>query len=120
MPTPREHAKQVRAYDDTYLLCRDLRHVWQLVGFYRGTDGTVRRLLDCERCGTERADRWKQSGERVSSSYSYADEYQVPDGFDAYEVRLEVMHRATIYKSEAQMIEALTKAGSPKVRRNGE
>jgi len=114
--SPRQHAKQVRSYDDTYLTCRDLRHVWEVVGFYRA-DGIVRRLLDCQRCGTQRDDKWTQSGERVASSYSYADEYQLRGGMDTYEVRLEVMHRATIYKSQAAMVAALTEAGTPRVRR---
>lgn len=117
MPSQREHAKQVRQYDDVYLTCRDLRHRWQLVGFYRSPDGLVRRLLDCERCGTQRADRWRLSGEREPSSYSYVDGYSVEEGMDTYEVRKEVLHRATIYNSEAAMIAALTNSGTPKVRR---
>lgn len=119
MPSAREHARQVRAYDDTYLTCRDLRHVWQLVGFYRSPGGIVRRLLDCQRCGTQRHDRWRTDGQREPSSYSYAESYQMQDGMDTYEVRREVLHRATIYKSEADMIAALTASGKPKVRRNG-
>lgn len=118
MPNQRDHAKQVKAYDDTYLTCRDLRHVWQLVGYYRSPGGIVRRLLDCQRCGTQRADRWRPNGEREASSYSYADAYQIESGFDTYEVRKEVMSRATIYQSEAAMIAALTDAGTPRVRRN--
>ena len=117
MPTDRQHAKQVRGYDDVYLTCRDLRHDWGIVGFYRSPDGVVRRLLDCARCGTQRQDRWRLSGERESSSYSYPDDYRVQDGFDTWEVRKEVLSRATIYNNEAAMVAALTKSGTPKVRR---
>ena len=122
MPSARKHAQEVRTYDDVFLTCRDLRHVWQLVGFYRSDNGVVRRLLDCARCGTQRQDRWRMNGERESSSYSYAEQYQMQNGFDTFEVRKEVMHRATIYPSEAAMVAALTAGGTPKVRRtrNGE
>lgn len=116
---PTNHDKAVRAYDDVFLTCRDLRHVWRLVGYYR-EGGTVRRLLDCSRCGTQRNDRWLPNGERVASSYSYAEQYQMQGGMDAWEVRREAMHRATIYNSEDQMIHALTAATrTPKVRRSG-
>ena len=113
----RKHAEIVHGYDDTYLACRDLRHVWQLVGFYR-SNGSVRRVLDCGRCGTQRADTWKVNGERVSSAYSYVEGYQVPDGgMDSFEVRKEVLTRATIYKDERDMVAALTTPKSTKLKR---
>lgn len=39
------------------------------------------------------------------------------NGFDTWEVRKEVMSRATIYADESHMIAALTAGGTPKVRR---
>lgn len=116
--TQNKHQKAVRNYDDVYLTCRDLRHVWRLVGYYR-EGGSVRRVLDCERCGTQRNDKWMPNGERVTSSYSYAEQYQMEAGMGTWEVRLESMRRATIYTSEDHMIQALTSGGVPKVRRNG-
>lgn len=112
---PTKHQTAVRNYDDVFLTCRDLRHVWRLVGYYRD-NGAVRRLLDCERCGTQRNDRWSQSGERIASSYNYAEQYRMEGGMDAVEVRREAMHRATIYTSEDQMIHALTAGGRPQAR----
>lgn len=114
---PTKHQQAVRQYDDVYLTCRDLRHVWSLVGYYRD-NGVVRRLLDCERCGTQRNDQWKANGERVASSYRYAEQYVMEGGMDAWEVRREAMHRATIFSSEDHMIQALTSGGRPQVRRD--
>lgn len=113
-----KHAEVVHSYDDVFLACRDLRHVWQVVGFYRLPGGLVRRVLDCARCGTQRADKWRTNGEREPSGYSYVDGYQLSGGFDTWEVRKEVMSRATIYKDEREMIAALSSGGTPRVRRS--
>ena len=112
-----KHNEVVREYDGTFLDCRDLRHTWKCVGYYR-VDGRVRRLLECVRgCGTQRHDHWKQDGERLQPAYSYANGYQVEGGMDTWEVRREVMRRATIFTSEQAMLDALTKAGAPRVKR---
>ena len=115
--TRSKHTEAVSGYDDVFLACRDLRHTWQVVGFYRLPGGLVRRVLDCERCGTQRADRWRTNGEREPSSYSYVDGYQLTGGFDTWEVRKEVMSRATVYKDERAMIDALSGGGTPRLRR---
>ena len=116
--SPRQHAKEVRGYEDDYLTCRDLRHLWRVVGYYRSPGGLIQRLLDCERCGTQREDRWRASGERENPRYSYVDGYQMKDGLDTWEVRKEVISRATVHKDQAAMIAAVTQAsGTPKVRR---
>ena len=112
-PRP-EAASGLRGYDENYLQCRrgNLGHTWELVGYFRGAVGEVRRDLVCERCGTERRDRWlRGSGERLPSAYRYAPDYRVEaDGkrVGAAEVRLEVIRRATVYANETQMLNHLT------------
>lgn len=80
---------------DDYLDCRDLRHPWADAS-YRVNGGEVERSLVCARCGTVRNDRWTLGGERVGSSYQYAEGYQfvgLLDGPDATAVRREVIRR---------------------------
>ena len=108
-PTP---TKALRGYDDTYLLCRNLGHVWEVLGYYRGDAGEVRRTLRCARCETERTDRWlRGTGERLQGHYKYGPEYrlEVEGGhMPAVDVRLEVIRRATVYANESQMLNSLT------------
>jgi hypothetical protein len=98
-------------YDGTYLECRNLGHVWRVAGYYRDGDAVLRRL-GCQRCETERTDRWRRDGERLSARYAYADGYRMGtgEGVKPYEVRAEMMRRATVYRNEAEMFAALTEA----------
>ena len=110
----RDAEAAVHEYDDVYLMCRDLRHVWRLVGFYR-QNGTIHRVLDCERCTTQRADVWRPSGERVRSNYVYVDGYKLEGvNVDLSDVRREVMSRATVFPSETDMVAALTNGSKRK------
>jgi hypothetical protein len=107
-------ANPLRQYDDEFLLCRrgNLGHVWAVVGYYRDADGLVRRLLECERCESERRDRWDRgSGDRLTGSYKYAEGYQITGNetpTSATDVRLEAMRRATVYANEDAMLAHLT------------
>jgi hypothetical protein len=116
-PTKRAQSapvKALRAYDEDYLLCRNLGHVWSVVGYYRAPDGITARLLTCDRCETERTDRWTaRTGERHQGRYRYAGSYQM-GGFDgdrasATDVRVEVMRRATVYANEESMLASVMK-----------
>ena len=113
-PPARPAAKALRQYDEDYLLCRfgNLGHVWEIVGYYRGLPGEVRRGLACIRCGTERQDRWLSgSGERLASHYRYPSGYKVElegEHMAASDVRIEAMRRATVYANETQMLNQLT------------
>lgn len=112
----RDAEAAVHEYDDVYLTCRGLQHVWRVVGFYRN-NGSVRRVLDCERCGTQRSDDWRLNGERWPSRYQYAPGYQLKGVHVALsDVRREMISRATIFDSESQMIEALTSNGRKRKR----
>jgi hypothetical protein len=105
----------LKGYDDTYLDCRDLRHVWRSVGYWREPDGIVARLLRCQRCETERTDRWdRTSFDRHPSRYHYAKGYEIAmaDGqqrTDAHDVRAEAVRRATVYANESSMLDSLMK-----------
>lgn len=100
--------QRLRGYEAEYLDCRNLGHVWRTVGFFQG-EGIIRRRLACQRCETERTDRWSHAGERRSASYRYAEGYKL-EGIApaATQVRLELLRRATIYRSEADMLNAMT------------
>lgn len=110
---PPSPAKALRGYDDTYLLCRNLGHVWEIYGYFRGTQpGEVRRTLRCQRCETERVDRWlRGTGERLAGQYRYGADYrlEVEGGHTpAVDVRLEVIRRFHVYANESQMLAHLT------------
>jgi hypothetical protein len=118
VPTPPASARQVAAalqdYDNDYLLCRNLGHVWRIVGYFRGAGGVVARRLECQRCETGRVDRWGGRGgaERIGSSYRYGTDYRL-EGVQpaAAAVRVEVVRRATVYASESEMLAALGSNG---------
>jgi hypothetical protein len=103
----------LKDYDGDYLLCRNVGHHWDVVGYFRAADGLVCRDLVCSRCGTDRRDRWlRSSGERVGSFYRYAHGYKVETDTpeerpNATDVRSEVIRRAKIYANEEQMFAAI-------------
>ena len=96
-----------RDYPDRFLQCRSLQHRWQQIGFFHA-NGEVVRALVCERCGTDRHDRWSRNGSRIGSSYSYTDGYSIgAGGVSAFEVRQEVLNRVTVYDSQDAMNAAI-------------
>jgi len=94
-------------YAEQFLLCRDLRHSWAVRGYYR-KEGVVVRSLVCDRCGTERTDRWRASGERDRVVYRHPEGYELRGGrVHPIDVRRETLHRVAIYDSEADMLSDL-------------
>lgn len=58
------------------LLCRDLRHPWDLGPTYLMQPDLVERNLHCPRCGTDRVEVVvRSSGEVVRRMYRYAEGY---------------------------------------------
>jgi hypothetical protein len=106
LPTP---GRLLRDYDADYLVCRNLGHRWVLFGWFTKL-GEVHRKLDCERCDAERTDRWTRNGMRLGNRYLYPDGYraQADAPVTAADVRVEMLRRATVYKSEADMLAAIT------------
>src|SRR5262245_22599878 len=63
------------------LLCRDLRHPWDLGPTYLIQRDLVERNLRCPRCGTERVEVVVRStGEVIRRHYVYATGYQQDPG----------------------------------------
>lgn len=84
--------------DDAFLLCRDLHHSWT-VDHYESGRSEVVRVLECERCGTERVDEWTLRGARIRAFYRYPEGYQLRDvdgPTDREAMRREVLQRAGI------------------------
>jgi hypothetical protein len=95
-------------YDDAFLECRDLRHPWRVIGYYSQA-GEARRTVECQRCGTQRVDRWSLDGRvRLAAYYRYAADYRIGEGITLAAVRHEVINRVTLFASEAEMIDATT------------
>lgn len=112
----------VHNLDEAYLECRDLRHPWQLMGYFR-IGSAVARQLSCPKCHTIRKDVWTAGGERLSSGYTYPEGYQVKGsggGIRPDMVRREVLSRveANIYDSEHSMFENMVQ-GTKRRSRNG-
>lgn len=105
------------SYDGDYLLCRDLKHPWSVVGYFRQR-GEVRRLLRCPRCEMQRIDRWLPSGERVANQYQAPEGYRIPGGgVTAHDVRRETLSRVTIFENHDDMVKALLNGSTGKRKR---
>lgn len=101
------------SYPDHFLECRALQHRWKVLGYYHA-NGEVIRSVTCERCGTDRHDRWTPGGSRLGSSYDHAEGYLVHTGDTAvrgYEVRHEVLNRVTVYDSQEALNAAIFGGG---------
>lgn len=105
--TKAQHAERLRGYSDTFLMCRDLRHAWEPSGLWR-EGGRVRRRLTCSRCHTQRVDCWTRFGQREQPKYIYPDDYQMKGStYDTTEIRVEVMHRLSVFSNEQTMIQSM-------------
>lgn len=93
-------------YDETWLLCRDVRHAWAVEGYYR--EGTnVRRKLHCLRCSTTRTDTWTARGGRIRNQYQHPEGYRITGGIKLQDVREEELRRVEIYEDEQALMESL-------------
>lgn len=110
-PTPprlkRAQRAELENYADEFLECRNIGHQWRRVGFFE-SGGLVLRRLTCVRCDTDRTDRWGRDGARHQPRYDYADGYRLTGWNPAAQVvRVETIRRATVYTTEAAMLEAM-------------
>jgi hypothetical protein len=94
-------------YDATYLLCRDVKHAWDIEGYWRERGGQVRRKLHCLRCETTRTDVWTAKGGRLRNQYVYPEGYRLAGGIDLKSVRVEELRRVKVYDDEQALIESL-------------
>ena len=104
--TPEDASDALKGLHSDYLDCRDLRHPFGIVGYFRD-NGHVCRRLECPRCGMVAVDSWYASGVREARRYYPPDGYYLSgSGVTAQDVRLEVMRRARghIARSERALV----------------
>lgn len=92
-------ADDLTQYNGRYLECRDLRHAWVTIGYYR-KDGNIARDLRCSRCTTIRTDVF---GYKKVTSYDYPDEYHLEGTTPMDVVRQEVFQRAVFHDTEIDL-----------------
>jgi hypothetical protein len=95
-------------YDDKFLQCRDIRHPWEIQGYWQEGAFNKRRLI-CPRCETVAIDTWRANGAREARRYEYAQGYQKKGsgGVDPSEVRKEQLRRAQVFGSQEEMFASL-------------
>jgi hypothetical protein len=98
-------------YDATYLLCRDIRHAWAVVGYYEDAVW-IRRKLECVRCETTRTDTWTPWGVRLRNQYVHPEGYRLGKGIRAQDIREEELQRVEIFKGEEELVQSLLEAKS--------
>lgn len=96
----------LKNYDGDFLECRDLRHAFSVVGYYR-QGGEIRRSLSCIRCPMQATDRWKPNATRINRTYNAPTGYRIKGGVPTIQVRQEVLRRATVFNTEDEMIQSL-------------
>lgn len=72
---------------DEWVICRDMRHAWEVENDFHVTAGNkrmireVQRILSCLRCRTERTETYHLATngglEKVHQRYTYPDHYQL-------------------------------------------
>lgn len=67
---------------DSYLLCRDLGHLWKphRAWLISGTRSLYARVMRCPRCKTERHQELSPSGHVTTGHYVYPEGYLAPRG----------------------------------------
>ena len=53
-----EFQGKLHGYREEFLQCKDVRHRWEVVEPYRREKKLVQRVLECQRCGTQRIDNY--------------------------------------------------------------
>ena len=79
-----------RSLPDSYLLCRDMGHVWRpYTARISPEGGGYERTLRCSRCRTTREQRLSMGGVVLSGHYTYGEGYLAPKsvGFLSHDAR---------------------------------
>lgn len=103
-------------YPDAYLQCRDLRHHWKILGYYR-SDGGYKRRLQCSNCPTTAIDTIR--GWVTKRTYSYPENYHLTGRVKVAEIRVEAIDRAAVYESEEDYEAEITSTGRRRRKRGG-
>ena len=67
----------VESYSGDYLPCRDFGHSWKPVTASKEPNGSIKRVLACARCETERHQILDRKGFVLSNFYTYANGYLI-------------------------------------------
>src|SRR5262252_7366326 len=86
-------ADALKTLGEEYMQCRDLRHHFDIVGYFRD-NGHVCRRLECPRCTMVAVDTWTASGGRLPRRYYAPDGYYLKGSHvTQQDVRIEVLRR---------------------------
>lgn len=66
-------------YDQNFVECRDMGHVWRRLDAHPDGDVLIRTLV-CERCDTERHESFGRYGEIDTRRYHHQEGYLLPKG----------------------------------------
>jgi hypothetical protein len=100
--------RPLEQYDATFLLCRDVRHAWVIVGYFEDAVW-IRRKLECARCGTVRMDKWTPWGVRLGNQYTHPEGYRLGKGIKQQDIREEELRRVEVFKGEEELVQSLLK-----------
>lgn len=105
----------LRQYPEQFLGCRDLQHPFAIVGYYRTENGDTKRRLQCSRCKSIGHDTLTPLGlRRKGRSYQYVEGYLIEGGLKPAQARQEQVRRATVYRTEEDMLATLTGSQRPR------
>lgn len=112
------YKRQLRAamqeVSDPFLICRDLKHAWEVHTDYhevvdeRDTSAYIGREVFCIRCDTVRSERYQSTKDglvRTRTSYEYVDGYQLKDlprGVKPVSIVREELWRRVVERSQAR------------------
>jgi hypothetical protein len=104
----------LRKLPDAFLACRDLRHAWEPLGYFRERGsgrggGPIIRKLRCLRCGTLRRDVLSNSfTEKTTHYYGHPEGYRMEGAGRAAmnDVRQEVVKRQRVVTVTADELQA--------------
>jgi hypothetical protein len=107
----KEDESAIHHYPGQFLVCRDLLHAWELVGYWH-EGGFVHRRLVCARCTTTRHDWWSANGYWGGRSYDYPELYKWTgdERLRKQDVRAEALSRAQVYETADEMTAAVLAA----------
>lgn len=94
-------------YNDTFLECRGLSHLWRHVGYF--LDGAyVNRMCVCTRCTCQKIQQTTRDGQLIGTKYQHPDDYLIQGSYiERQDVRREQIKRAGINGSMAHSAEEL-------------
>lgn len=110
-PEHNDNTLDLTHYEEVFLDCRGLQHVWASVGFFQD-GGYVSRLVRCSRCGTEKIMTMRHNGTLVRSRYEHPEGYLMKgSALSKADVRVETLRRAekNTFGSLEELHRSLTK-----------